>query len=101
MDKITDGIKDLLLAGIGAVATTAEKSSKLLDELVKKGELTVDQGKALNQELRHKAEEVKASAKEPEKKASVDMDAYVDSLSADELEALKARISAAEAKKAE
>lgn len=101
MDKITDGIKDLLLAGIGAVATTAEKSSQLLDELVKKGELTVDQGKALNQELKHKAEEARASAKEPKKEETKDMDAYVDSLSAEELNALKAKIAAAEARKEE
>ena len=37
-------LKNLLLAGIGAVAVTAEKSQALLDELVKKGELTVEQG---------------------------------------------------------
>ena len=35
-------LKNLLLAGIGAVAVTAEKSQALLDELVKKGELTVE-----------------------------------------------------------
>ena len=32
---------------------TAEKSKEILDELVKKGELTVEQGKVLNQELKH------------------------------------------------
>lgn len=52
-------LKNLLLAGIGAVAVTAEKSQALLDELVKKGELTVEQGKALNAELKHKVEEAK------------------------------------------
>ena len=49
-------LKNILLAGIGAVAVTAEKSQALLDELVKKGELTVDQGKVLNEELRHNVE---------------------------------------------
>ena len=52
-------LKNLLLAGIGAVAVTAEKSQALLDGLVKKGELTVEQGKALNAELKHKVEEAK------------------------------------------
>lgn len=37
-----------VLAGIGAVAATKEKSEGILDELVKKGELTVEQGKVLN-----------------------------------------------------
>lgn len=43
----------LILAGIGAVAATKEKSEGILDELVKKGELTVEQGKVLNEELKH------------------------------------------------
>ena len=48
MEKLTDGIKTLLLAGVGAVALTADKSQELLKELVSRGELTVEQGKALN-----------------------------------------------------
>ena len=36
---------------------TAEKSKEVLDELVKKGELTVEQGKVLNQELKHNIKE--------------------------------------------
>jgi polyhydroxyalkanoate synthesis regulator phasin len=48
MDNLTDGLKKLLLAGVGAVALTADKSQEILDELVKKGELTVEQGKTLN-----------------------------------------------------
>ena len=43
----------------GALATTVEKGQEIVDDLVKKGELTVEQGKALNTELKRKAEEVK------------------------------------------
>ena len=53
MERFTDGLKKILLAGIGTVAVTAEKSKDVLDELVKKGELTVEQGKVLNEELKH------------------------------------------------
>lgn len=53
MERLTDGLKKILLAGIGTVAVTAEKSRDVLDELVKKGELTVEQGKVLNEELKH------------------------------------------------
>ncbi len=53
MEKLGSGLKKVLLAGIGAVAVTGEKSKELLDEMVKKGELTVEQGKALNEELKH------------------------------------------------
>ena len=53
MEKFSDNIKKIILAGIGAVAVTAEKSKDLLDEMVAKGELTVEQGKVLNEELKH------------------------------------------------
>ena len=53
MDKLSDNLKKIFLAGIGAVAVTAEKSKDLLDEMVEKGELTVEQGKVLNEELKH------------------------------------------------
>ena len=49
MDKLSDNLKKIFLAGIGAVAVTAEKSKDLLDEMVEKGELTVEQGKVLNE----------------------------------------------------
>ena len=51
MEGFGENIKKLLLAGIGAVATTAEKSKELLDDMVEKGELTVEQGKALKEQL--------------------------------------------------
>lgn len=55
---VTEGLKKLFLASVGAVAMGAEKSQEVVDELVRKGELTVDQGKTLNQELTRKAREV-------------------------------------------
>ncbi|MBT1163262.1 hypothetical protein [Bifidobacterium felsineum] len=52
-----EGVRKVLLAGIGALATGYEKSSALVDDLVKKGELTVEQGKSLNTELKRKVGE--------------------------------------------
>ena len=43
MNQLSDNIKKLLLLGIGAAALTAEKSKEMIDELVKKGELTVEE----------------------------------------------------------
>lgn len=54
-NNIADGVRKAFLAGVGAVAIGAEATSKLVDDLVKKGELTVDQGKDLNRELTQKA----------------------------------------------
>ena len=53
MDGLGENLKKVMLAGVGAVAVTAEKSKELLDEMVKKGELTVEQGKVLNEEHKH------------------------------------------------
>ncbi len=57
-----DGLRKVFLAGVGALATTVEKSQEIVDDLVKKGELTVEQGKALNAELKYKVAEVKESS---------------------------------------
>ena len=58
MANLSDGFKDIFLAGIGAMAITGEKTKELVDQLISKGELTVDQGKQINSELVHKAEDV-------------------------------------------
>ena len=54
---IMGGLNKAFLATVGAVALTAEKSQQAVEDLVKKGELTVQQGKSLNQELSRKAKE--------------------------------------------
>ena len=58
MANLSDGFKVIFLAGIGAMAITGEKTKELVDQLISKGELTVDQGKQINTELKHKAEDV-------------------------------------------
>lgn len=64
MATIGDGFKDIFLAGVGAMAIGAEKSKELVDQLISKGELTVDQGKEINTELKHKAEEAAAHVRD-------------------------------------
>lgn len=111
MDQLSEGLRKLILAGIGAVAATKEKSEVILDELVKKGELTVEQGKVLNEELKHNikdairenvtlhvvtpeeacGEEDDGEEENTDDTAGFVMDA-VDSLTDEQLAALKARI---------
>ena len=118
MDQLSDGVRKLILAGIGAVAATKEKSEVILDELVKKGELTVEQGKVLNEELKHNIKDAirdnvtlhivtDNEDEEPEEEEAGEdapqgdlMDA-VDGMDDEQLAALKARIAAAEAARAE
>lgn len=57
MATITDGLKDIFLAGVGALAITGEKAKELVDVLVEKGELTVEEGKKVTADLADKAGE--------------------------------------------
>ena len=97
--ELGDGIKKFFLLGIGAAAASVEKSSEILGDLVKKGELTVEQGKALNQELKHNAEEKKTQAEAQKKEKNISD--LVAGLSAEDLEKLKAQIAKAEEEMAE
>ena len=64
--KLSDGLRTVFLAGVGAVAVTGEKAKRLVDDLVKKGELTVEEGKILNEDITRKMGE-KAENFKPEK----------------------------------
>ena len=104
MDKLLgDGIKKLVLMGIGAAALTAEKSQQIVDELVKKGEITVEQGKELNQELKRNVkksfDDVAAEAEVKKAEAEKEADSFekkISDMTVEELENLKELISKAE-----
>lgn len=101
--ELGEGLKKILLVGIG----TAEKSKEILDELVKKGELTVEQGKVLNQELKHNikstvktaADSVKESA--ARKNDQEELKATISRLTPEQLAAVKAQIERMQAEAAE
>ena len=98
--ELGEGIKKILLAGIGTAAVTAEKSKEVLDELVKKGELTVEQGKVLNQELKHNIKEsVKKNVNVTLKPSNPDeLKDVLSKMTPDQLAALKEQISKMQAK---
>lgn len=54
LDELSDGARKVFLANVGAVAFGAEKSKDLIDDLIKKGEITVEQGKKLDGELKRR-----------------------------------------------
>lgn len=59
-----EGLRKVLLAGVGALATGVEKAPAIIDDLVKKGEITVEQGKSLNEELTRKAAKAAADTQD-------------------------------------
>ena len=50
-------LEKVILAGVDAITKTAETAGELLEDLVKKGELNVDHGKTLNEELKYEPKE--------------------------------------------
>ena len=52
-----DELKKIMLLGVGAVATSYDKSMELVEELVKKGRLTMDEGKEWGEELKRNFQE--------------------------------------------
>ena len=90
--KFSDGIKTFFLAGVGAVALTAEKSQAIIADLVKKGELTVEQGKELNKDLQR-------GFKESMEQKGVNIDEIsqkISKMSTEEIAKIKEQIAAAE-----
>ena len=87
MNNFSEDLKKVLLAGIGAVAVTAEKSKEVVEDLVKKGELTVEQGKVLNEELKHNVAE---KLRKPVSVETVEKD--LQNMDVEDLETLKAKI---------
>ena len=89
MLDLSENLRKLILAGVGVAAVTKEKGADVLNELVKKGELTIEQGKVLNEELKHN---IKDAIRENVTIVTPpdDVISAVDSLSDEQLEALKA-----------
>ena len=95
--ELGNGLKKLLLAGVGTVAVTAEKSKE-------KGELTVEQGKFLNQELKHNIKETIKTKTTPAPAPEAPKEDIKDTLaklSPEQLAELKEQILKMEAPKAE
>ena len=105
----TDPIRQIFLAGVGALAMGAEKGQELIGQLVEKGKITVEEGKEMSQDLGAQAEQnfdkvrsdiIKAhmktmtkeqrddfAAKVAEMAANIDMDDAMEAQEAQEVEA--------------
>ena len=89
-DSLSDAARKVFLAGVGAIAVGAEKTADVVNDLVEKGELTVEQGKAVNEELKHKAAEATSGA------SDAVLRARLKNMSAEETEKVKGYASEAE-----
>ena len=90
-------IKNIFLAGVGAVAESIDKSKEVFGELVEKGEKAVEKGKVVNEELKHKIENkikdsVEIKVVKDELNSSEDILEAVKNLSSEELANLSKKI---------
>ena len=103
MGSLGDGVKKVLLAGIGTAAVTAEKSKEVLDKMAERGEAAVEQGKVLNQELRHNIKKtVKENVNVSVRTSSPEeLDELLDKMTPEQMALLKQRIDEMEKKREE
>jgi len=103
-------LKKLVLVGIGAVAVTAEKSKEIIDELVKKGEITVSEGKVMNEELTRKMKEkvskvvnehITVNVVKNEATTAQDIVSNLEKMTNEDLDAIKAKLAELEKNRAE
>lgn len=94
--NFSEDLKKIVLAGIGAVAVTAEKSQEVIETLVNKGEMTVEQGKVLNEELKRRRKDApqKAESMADSKTGApqADLLAQVEQMTPEQRAALKAML---------
>ena len=96
--SMSDMLERVFLLGVGAASLTKEKITDLVDELVKKGQLTKEEGESLLDKTAARAKEESGNIKE------MASDTFQDTLRAlgiagrDELEELERRIAVLESK---
>lgn len=88
VDNITDTFQNIFLAGVGALSIGGEKAKDVVDGLVERGQVTVEQGRKINEELKHKAYESRSKFREDSVRA------YVKSLSPDERDSFADQVAA-------
>ena len=95
MTDIVDLMKKAFLAGVGAAAEGTEKADQLLKDMIKKGEITVEQGKTLNEELKHNLDQ--KLHQRDQKDAGAVVSSILKNLSEDDLKELKKRLAEVDA----
>jgi polyhydroxyalkanoate synthesis regulator phasin len=88
--KISDDVRKLMLAGVGAANMASEKAGEAIDELAKRGEETLAHGKDLNERLRHEIEQVVKD--QPSVQSKDEVLAALDKLTPQERKAIREKL---------
>ena len=95
MEDLGKSLLNVAMAGIGAVAILAEKAAEVGKVCAEKGAETLEKGRALNEELKRKGEQVAQERRERYANEALGR------LTAEEREALRRKLTDLDAKEAE
>lgn len=92
--SINDDLHKLAMAGLGAASLASEKAQEAVEELAKRGEEALEQGKVLNERLRH---DIKSAAHDGATAAETKLDkntvlGALDHLTPEELAAVREKL---------
>lgn len=77
-NNIAESFQNIFLAGVGALSIGGEKAREVIDDLVQRGKVTVEEGRKMNEKLKHDAATGASKVREESIRA------YVRSLSPEE-----------------
>lgn len=95
---MVDELKNILLAGIGTAAYSYEKACEIVNTMVKKGQLSVDQGKELSEELKKTLNDTSEKTKPLTKEDMTDVLKQMNFATKDEIADIKDRLEKLEKK---
>jgi len=98
---MVEELKNVLLAGLGSAAYTYEKSKKIVDEMVAKGKITLEEGKQLSEELKRNVKKVEVKVKPLTKSDMAELLKEMNFATKDDLEEIKSRLIKLENNKSE
>lgn len=91
--EFSEDLKKIFYAGVGAIALSEEKAKSIFEELVRRGEIAVEHGKVVNEELKHDIRKAKREfeqrVREDCKPTKEDVLRDLGKLSKEELEEIK------------
>ena len=96
---MVDDLKNILLAGLGAAAYTYEKSKKVVDDMVEKGKLTLEEGKELSEELKRNMKEKESKYIPVTKDEMISLFKEMNFATKDDLQDIKIRLAKLEQEK--
>ncbi len=91
--SISDDVRKLMMAGLGAASIASEKTGEAIEKLAKRGEEAMAQGKDINERLRHEIRQAMQETERPTAPAGKDeVLSALDQLTPEERKAVREKL---------